>query len=196
MKIDLTIDRECIDKDFKRIASEIMNQWILKVESAEYRIAEIEFYFKSDFHEDHYTHGHILQKEMGRWYFHGSGVDLTFGSKDMYGGILIRAIYKIKSKEFIYGPLKTVTELFSNLPSIYETKLTFGLIPVTNGQLEFEQPICAPRVGLNREKDSGMMDNYYRFLIMPKQKHVEKTRIADAMREQGFSDNDIKQIWG
>ena len=196
MEINLSIDRENIEKDFLRIASELMNQWIFKVDTAEYRIAEIEFYFQSDFHNDGYTHGHMLQKERGRWYFHGSGVDLTFGSGDMFGGILIRAICDLKSGNYTYGPLNSLTEIFSNILSIYEIKLSFGLFPAEYGQLDFELPICAPRVGLNQEKDTGMFKNFYRFLIMPKQKHAEKTKIADTMRQQGFSVNDINKIWG
>ena len=42
MAIDLTINENNFDSDFKRIAEDLMNHWILKIESKKYRIAEIE----------------------------------------------------------------------------------------------------------------------------------------------------------
>ena len=80
MGINLKIENNNIIDDFARIADDLMNRWILKCEGSQYRITEIEFYFQSDSHNDMYTHAHKLQKETGRWYFHGSGVDLSFGS--------------------------------------------------------------------------------------------------------------------
>lgn len=195
MEINLSINNNNIEQDFLRIASELMNSWVLKIETAEYRITEIEFYFNSSFHNDDYAHSHILQKESGRWYFHGSGVDLTFGSKDIYGGILIRAIYNLKSQNYIYGPINCITEIFSNLTTIYESKFNFGLVPANNKKLDFEKVISAPRVGLNEKKNPEMINKYYRYLIMPQQKHAEKTKIANAMKQQGFSDIEIKKIW-
>jgi hypothetical protein len=197
MTINLTIDKKNIDNDFNRIASELMNNWILKVESKKYRIAEIEFYFKSDFHNDIYIHGHDLQKRKEKWYFHGSGVDITFGSNEFYGGILIRAIYDLTNQKYIYGPLNSVTEIFSNVKSVYESNLSFGLVPADKNKLEMEEPISAPRVGLNPDKDNEMFDSFYRFLIMPKQKHAEKTKIAEGMKQQEkYTEDDINEIWG
>lgn len=195
MVLDLTIREDNLDEDFKRIAFDLMNNWILKIESKLYRIAEIEFYLKSESHNDTYTHGHKLQKTKERWYFHGSGIDITFGAKGFYGGILIRAIYDIKEDNYIYGPLNCVTELFSNINNIYDTKISFGLIPSTGSIIKIKTPIAAPRVGLNPKMDIDKYDAFYRFLIMPKQKHAEKTKIAEGMKQQKYSDEEIKNIW-
>ena len=196
MAIDLTIKSDTIDVDLSRIAFDLMNHWILKIESKLYRISEIEFYFNSDSHNDTYTHGHKLQKDKGRWYFHGSGVDITIGGNGFYGGISIRAIYDIEKGSYIYGPLNCVTELFSNVENIYETKMPFGLIPANENDCKIEKPITAPRVGLNQQKDMGKYEALYRFLIMPKQMQAEKTKIAESMKQQGYSENEIKNIWG
>jgi len=196
MMLNLEIEHNNLNTDFLRIATDLMNSWILKVENAHYRITEIEFYFKSKLHNDSYIHGHELQQELGRWYFHGSGIDLTFGSDDILGGILIRAVYNIKTKKYVYGPLNIITELFSHLPSVYESAFSFGLIPNNNDEIEFEKPISAPRVGLNPNKDADMYDKCYRFLVMPRQKHAEKTRIAEAMEQQKYNEEEIKNIWG
>jgi hypothetical protein len=196
MNIDLTIDNNNIENDFHRIATELMNEWILKVESKEYRIAEIEFYLKSDFHDDDYTHGHDLQKKKEKWYFHGSGIDITFGSNSFYGGILIRAIFEIKDRKYVYGPLNSVTEIFSNIKSVYGTTFSFGLIRANSKKIGFENPIRAPRVGLNPNKDLKAFKSFYRFLIMPKQKHAEKSKIAEGMKQQKYTDEEINKIWG
>jgi hypothetical protein len=196
MAIDLTIKESNIDSDFKRIAHDLMNHWILKIESKMYRITEIEFYLKSESHNDTYTHGHKLQLETERWYFHGAGFDLTFGANGFYGGILIRALYDFKENNYTYGPLNCVTELFSNIGNIYEANISFGLIPAKSIDFKHEKPIPAPRVGLNPQKNKDKYDAFYRFLIMPKQKHAEKTKIAEGMKQQGYSDMEINNIWG
>jgi hypothetical protein len=45
-------------------------------------------YLKSQTHPDKYTHGHVQQKKPGCWYFHDSGVDITFGDEHSFDGIL------------------------------------------------------------------------------------------------------------
>lgn len=199
MALDLTIHEDKIDESFERIANDLMNNWLLKIESKIYRITEIEFYYKSEFHNDPYTHGHILQKEKEKWYFHGSGIDITFGTNKTYGGILIRAIYNIKEDNYIYGPLNCVTEIFNAIGNIYDKGISLGLIALTksNTEIETEIPIAAPRVGLNPQKDKTYSERFYRFLIMPKCKHAEKTRIVFAMRQKGkYSEDVINRIWG
>ena len=199
MEINLKIESKNINDDFARIADDLMNHWILQSEESLYRVAEIEFYFQSDSHNDKYAHAHKLQKDTGRWYFHGSGVDLTFGSKDMIGGILIRAICnldKSKKEEYTYGPLNTITELFSNLQTIYSSNISFGLVEDSEKIIPYEKPISVPRVGLNPKNAPKMYAKPYRYLVMPKQKHAEKYRIEEAMKKQGCPNEAIKNIWG
>jgi len=198
MKIDFTINEDKIDDDFQRIAHELLNNWVLKVEDAFYRLTEIEFYYSGNIHKDPYIHGNDLQKQKGKWYFHGSGIDITFGDGNAYGGILIRAIYKINRGEeiYCYGPLNCVQELLRNFPIIFNAEINFGLIPAKKGELNYEKLIRAPRVGLKPEKNIEMRNKFYRFLIMPKQKHADKTLIFEAMKSQDFSEEERKNIWG
>lgn len=196
--MNLEINKNDIEGSFNRIATELMNEYVLKVEDTNYRITEIEFYYKDDhhIHNDTYIHEHSLQKTQGKWYFHGSGIDLTFGTEEAFGGILLRAIYNLNSGKYIYGPINIITEIFSNIPSIFETNLFFGFVTAKSGQLNYEEPIHVPRVGLNLNKDPKMYERLYRFLIMPKQKHAEKTRIYESMKDQNFSEEVINNIWG
>ena len=198
MSLNLKIESQVLENDFERIASEIMNDWILQVEASKYRITEIEFYFKSDKHLDNYTHGHEIQKKIGHWYFHGSGVDITFGNDNYYGGILIRALYNLdsNSNKYIYGPIKVVTELLGSLTSVYYNTFALGLISDKEKSIQKEKPIAAPRVGLNSKTDPTMHEKLYRFLVMPKMQHAEKTNIVEAMKQQGYTDEEVNNIWG
>jgi hypothetical protein len=196
MMINFNVDVEKPNVDFKRIASEIMNDWILQIENKKYRITEIEFYLKHDEHNDGYTHGHELQREMGKWYFHGSGIDITFGNECSYGGILIRAIYNLDTHKYVYGPIKVVTEVLSSIKNVYYSTLLFGLNPDSEKRIEREIPIAAPRVGLNSLHNQVMHDKFYRFVVMPKMQHANKTEIVEAMKKQGYSEEESNNIWG
>jgi hypothetical protein len=196
MKIDLSINETSPEMDFKRIATELMNDWVLQVNAKRYRIAEVEFYFKSDEHLDPYTHGHPLQKEMGKWYFHGSGIDITFGNNNYHGGILLRAIYSIDDVEnYKYGPLKTVEEIFSNFSSVFDGQFTFKLSPALTDEIKKVDVYSAPRVGLNPNLNQDYCKRPYRFLIMPKEKHANKGEIAEALRLTKTLD-EITSIFG
>lgn len=200
--INLSINRNNVETSFERIAKELMNEWSLACGKNLYRIAEVEFYLRTinkedNWHHDSYVHGHDLQKTSHRWYFHGAGIDLTFGQEDFYGGILIRALCNIENGEYHYGPLKLLVELFGQFPEVYGTNHTFGLIPAEKDQFKREDPIAAPRVGLNPKTDIDMFEKNYRFLIMPKKQHADKTKIAEAMKgSRKYTQNEINNIWG
>ena len=72
-------------------------------------MCEIEFYLNTKEHQDTFTHGDQMQHENAKWYFHkvggtyksGSykGLDLSFGKHSAIGGILIRALMRVKVAE-------------------------------------------------------------------------------------------------
>ena len=114
-----------IKEVFKVIADKLFhNCHIVKGENI-YDFLEIEFYFYSPNHKDLITYPRDSRKS-GMWFFHMSGVDITFGTDAeeggpplMYGGILIRSIGKVQTQgdcskysEYICGPMKCVDELF------------------------------------------------------------------------------------
>src|SRR5579883_2225689 len=99
------INNELINKlDFDTIAEKILNSYELIIKGIKYRICEIEFYCRCKDHDDKYTHCTPDQQKYEKFYFHKyhngtyksgtyKGMDITFGNKDMYFGILIRSIY-------------------------------------------------------------------------------------------------------
>jgi hypothetical protein len=198
--MNFEIDNENIEMSFNRIASDIMNDWILKANNSSYRICELEFYYKSESHQDPYIHGHKLQTQMGKWYFHGSGLDLTFGSEKYHRSILIRAIYNLDEEKYIYGPLNSVTELLGNLPGIYGGDFILQFQKDDKDKIKKETkiiPVKAPRVGLSAVKDNDgkFCDKKYRFFVMPKEKHLGKESLMNEMLRNGESKEDIKKYW-
>lgn len=198
--MNLEINNNDIEGSFKRIATDLMNNWILIAGNKSYRICELEFYCDSENHRDPYIHRHDLQKKMGKWYFHGSGLDMTFGSEKYHRSVLIRAIYDIEKSNYIYGPLNTVTELLGNLPGIYGGDFSLKIELDNTGKIKDEykiEPIKAPRVGLNTEKDSKecYCQRNYRFFVMPKEKHNGKESLMKVMEYNGLTKKEVKKYW-
>lgn len=122
-----------LNAHFEKIARELMGYYVIRKgkgkdnNAIEYAIVEIEFYYYSKDHQDYITYPRNM--EAGRWFFHQSGVDLTFQSNNVndnnkflikddssFGGILIRGIRKLNcndiDKEYIFGPIKCVNTLW------------------------------------------------------------------------------------
>ena len=186
------------DKKFASLANQLINQYILKVNNTEYRFTELEFYYyEPEKHEDQYVHKNDQQLSSGKWYHHGSGLDITFGnkSKGAFGGILIRGIKDLNNGKYIDGSLNVVTEVFSHFTDVNEIYNKFGLVEKS---LPLEKPIRAQRIGLNEETDPEFYPKPYRFIIEinPNHQFKEKTRVAQQMKEDGYSSEDINKMFG
>lgn len=96
---------------FDNIAKILMTQCVISKGETKYEIVEIEFYLYSKEHQDVITYPRELAA--GQWYFHQSGVDLTFESNtEHFGGILIRGVRNISTDELTLGPQKCVNLLW------------------------------------------------------------------------------------
>jgi 3-methyladenine DNA glycosylase Mpg len=116
------------EEHFTHIADYLFNKVALCLKGTQTmcRIVEIEFYLTThdDVHADPFTHCHTLHHTHGQWYFHQNqtrvndhnfkggnykGLDCTFGVENShYGGILIRSLEALSTKEIIDGPSKCV----------------------------------------------------------------------------------------
>lgn len=175
------------DSFYSKKANELMNQSVLIVNESRFSFTEIEFYSKSvDGNGDPYTHGHAEQLKSDTWYFHGSGIDITFGDAKTYGGILIRGVkYRDKTGKvhYISGPIRVATAIFSAIGQVGLQQLPFGLKKLEK-QLEGEIYSC-PRIGLNSSLDPEYANKHYRFItdICPEHKFAQKEQVAKAMLE-------------
>ena len=119
---------------FKEIAKLLMNQCVIAKGDIYYEIVEIEFYLYSPDHQDVIVYPRKLSA--GQWFFHQSGVDLTFESNDkQFGGILIRGIKRLTPNPdydnrplLILGPQKCVNELWDNFSAFQEDPTEYPII--------------------------------------------------------------------
>ena len=171
---------------FSKYANKLMNEYCLKVDDKKYNLIEIEFYFyDKENHPDPYIYCNEKQKECGEFYFHGSGMDITFGNRICYGGILIRSIMN-EEGQYINGSLKLLEELFCDEID----KLKIELIEKDIGKKNI---FCSTRVGLQAHPlDYELLTKYkknfipyifrlYRFIVdysCPENKCKDKTKIA------------------
>ena len=170
---------------FSKYANKLMNEYCLKVDDKKYNLIEIEFYFyDKENHPDPYIYCNEKQKECGKFYFHGSGMDITFGNGKCYGGILIRSIMN-EEGQYINGSLKLLEELFCDEID----KLKIELIEKDIGKKNI---FCSTRVGLQAHPlDYELLTKYenfipyifrlYRFIVdysCPENKCKDKTKIA------------------
>ena len=146
LKLLKEIDIEKPQSSFTEIAKNMMRNYVIKKgEKRRFAIVEIEFYLYSKEHPDYITYPRKM--DAGRWFFHQSGVDLTFKSKDIeyhkekykketyklknspvFGGILIRGLYDIQNDEYIFGPQKCVNVLWDNFDAFHISESQYPII--------------------------------------------------------------------
>lgn len=96
---------------FEDIAKLLMNKCVISKLGINYEIVEVGFYLFTPEHQDVITYPRKLSA--GQWFFHQSGVDLTFESNaEHFGGILIRGLRNIETGEETLGPQKCVDLLW------------------------------------------------------------------------------------
>lgn len=187
---NISIDYETFnDSGFYDIANILLNKSVLSVSDSLYRIVEVEFYYKSDIHNDEYVHCDPDQLLKNTFYFHKfktgtykagtfKGLDITLGDKDedVYFGILIRAIQNLDTLEIIEGPCKSVNKIleeyevdkiidFTNkeIFDIFENRQNFVLLNEED-RLEIQKIASGPRIGLS-DKYPEFKNRPYRFAI-------------------------------
>ncbi len=135
---------------FKRIADVLLKDFKIQKGERKYLITDIEFYWYTDAHRDFITYPRNCPA--GMWYFHPSGVDISFKSEislpekgtdkrpiltpdARFGGILIRSIkpdgweHVGKKDALVNHPLNVADELFDYIGAFENSALQARLIP-------------------------------------------------------------------
>lgn len=121
------------DETFKKAAEVLLNKYVIIIGKHSYRLIDVEFYLRSTLTGgDPFIHRAEAQRLPDQWYFHRhkngtykkgtyKGLDFSFGNGLNFGGILIRSIEKIGTKEleFVEGPCNVVDHILRELS--YET---------------------------------------------------------------------------
>ena len=128
--------QEVIQHRFSLLAESLFRNFQIEKEGIVYDLLEIEFYFWSPAHQDNITYPRHCPA--GLWYFHPSGVDISFASdENHYGGILLRSVVRVASEpEVIAGPVRLANHLFDCLDAtgndiLYQPRLVPKLQPDT-----------------------------------------------------------------
>lgn len=179
---------------FYEIAKRLMNKFCLRVGNKKFILTEIEFYyFQKNYHCDCNVHQHELQKEFGIYLHdkHGrGGMDITFGSKECYGGILVRGIKEDSKQNFISGPLNVTDVITKVLERKYEDiqgrNLLSKEIVLEKMNIQFEDIFYGPRIGLVNEND--FLVKNYRFItyFSPQHKFLEKGIVYLASNDEKY----------
>ena len=91
-------NKQTILSDFELIAEKFKSGICIKINTSYYRIIDFEFYAFSENFPDAQTHKSHQQLENGKIYLHSSGIDITFGDGNNYGGILIRGVVLVNDE--------------------------------------------------------------------------------------------------
>lgn len=158
-----------------------------------YRLTDIEFYFYCPTHQDIITYPR--NSKAGEWFFHSSGVDLSFESNvpmrekastgklmpcltsdSAFGGILIRGIKHIdcfsdhqEEKYKLNGPMKVCEELFDKFDA-------------------FGNPDDFPRIILEKHNDTSHIKSSHRVNLKSASK-TTKDKVASILANN-YCDND------
>ena len=109
---------------FRDVADLLLNRTTLRIAGHPHRFTELELYFTGHAHADPFTHGDPMQQQLGTWYFHRSGqryrsgtykgLDLSFGSPEAFGGILVRGVERLgAAPALIDGPCMVVDHILA-----------------------------------------------------------------------------------
>ena len=174
-----------ISNYFSETAKLLMNGYVISKRGVEYEIIDIEFYLFTPEHQDVITYPRNCKA--GEWFFHQSGVDLTFATtENQFGGILIRGLREISEKpdpeKTTIGPLKCVDLLWDKF-SAFEV-------------VESEIPIITKA---SKDLPQNNIESLLRKIPVKKDKQTEKInywkqRIEEEVKDVKI-DKDLKELY-
>ena len=183
---DLNINQ--IEQRFEEIAKLLFRKCQIRKGKDIYDFLEIEFYYYIENHEDIITYPRNMKR--GKWFFHDSGIDISFESKcdninlspkirkpikDYFGGILIRSLLK-NGNEPITGPQKCTWSLFdyldafgnvdNNLPIIVECDIEKdSVVNKTNRYIPINEEKAKLRFENNHSVFTEHNEKLYRYYV-------------------------------
>ena len=187
------LDGSNIEKKFQDLASILLHNVVILKGNKKYKLTDIEFYFYCPTHQDIITYPR--NSKAGEWFFHSSGVDLSFESNvpmrekastgklvpcltsdSAFGGILIRGIKHIgcfsdhqEEKYKLNGPMKVCEELFDKFDA-------------------FDNPDDFPRIILEKHNDTSHIKSSHRVNLKSASK-TTKDKVASILANN-YCDND------
>lgn len=148
---------------FDKVSDYLFHHLAIKAEEDTYTFIEVEFYYYNKngiFQGPLYSCTYPRSRDAGQFFWHLSGMDICFESKEKegyFGGILIRSLKK-NDEEIIAGPMRCSDEILNSckteLPTLVEHESNFGL--------KFETTI---RYGIEADKKQDKSPMEFRYFI-------------------------------
>ena len=162
-----------ISNYFSETAELLMNGYVISKRGVEYEIIDIEFYLFTPEHQDVITYPRDCKA--GEWFFHQSGVDLTFATaENQFGGILIRGLREISEKGTkTVGPLKCVDLLWDKVSAFEVVDAEIPIITKASKNLPQKEikPLLR-KIPVNNDKKTEKI-NYWKQRIEEEVKDVK-----------------------
>ncbi|MDR1344562.1 MAG: hypothetical protein LBJ39_04325 [Tannerellaceae bacterium] len=166
---------DALERRFDVIAKLLLQTYHIQKGTDAYDFLEVEFYYYTEEHKDVITYPRT--SGAGKWFFHQSGVDITFESEHgkFYGGILVRSLLK-NGEEVIAGPLKCKWNLFDAFDA-FEVKEVEQPLIKRKKELTAKQ-IFKTRRQIACDKEKAMKrfrnnyDSFEKFLLSPYRYYV------------------------
>ena len=190
------------NEDFKKIASKLINEYVIEIDKKEFSMTEIEFYYHSKKHPDSYVHKNDLQKEFGTFYVHQKdgtrgGIDLVLGNEenDVYCGVLIRGL-KDSSGNYISGPNNVKQKVFCEILAVANNYKDIQNIINEKAILKKQKTDLneniyhSTRVGLSKKSNDNLfISKLHRFIAYDttKHKYKEKEKVKEFNNEEVFA---------
>ena len=208
---------------FRRLAALLLGGATWHIAGQEHRFVEIELYWNGPGHHDTFTHGDIMQKEFGRWYFHRSGatyrggsykgLDIAVGGAHTWAGILVRGLERLADGALVDGPSMCVDHILAltGQSSIVALVNAFGRevdpSPGSSLYVTLAEPARAvevvesPRIGLTLKRGAlperaAFLARPYRFLSEPARIKKGRAHTVIGMYRQDIAVEDIARRTG
>ncbi|MBD5360000.1 MAG: hypothetical protein HDR87_04750 [Bacteroides sp.] len=169
-----------ISNYFSETAKLLMNGYVISKRGVEYEIIDIEFYLFTPEHQDVITYPRDCKA--GEWFFHQSGVDLTFATtENQFGGILIRGLREAGEKDpKAVGPLKCVDLLWDKFSAFEVVDAEIPIITKASKDLPQNNIESRPRkIPVKKDKQTEKI-NYWKQRI---EKKFEGVKIDKDLKE-------------
>ena len=173
--LDLSINATSFERDFDRIAQDLLQGYVLRIGAQRYQLMELEFYYNTQEGTiDNFAHQHPIYYPNGTWRLHGAGLDIVLSKEGVYyGGILLRGLQPLDangqpSGAYIDGPWNTASRCIASKGKVDEAIAFYLEALATPLTIAFKK---SPRVGLflRKVEDLKYICKPWRYNILPNQ---------------------------
>lgn len=133
----LSLDpNKATQEEIEKFMRNLLENYVLEVAGKQFAFAEIEIYTSAD------KNTYKRESSAGDIFFHNFGFDICFeSSKDDYGGVLVRSLWRLGDVDPIVGPCRCANAILN----ISAPNLSFCLLEAGENRQEMDKFSCRVR---------------------------------------------------